>query len=188
MTKVKQRNVVLTSSLLDRVGDSVGVVVGFLPEDFPPDLHEWLDTSDRPDEMADSVARRFLALDGPPDSRPRYVIALDYETSTTSEHYKKFWSRKPEWLRAGENGEVVHWICPLPTDPAEALERLTDSLDWGSPFPHMAIRGDSDFDAVCDNVWKSGEISDAEEEDLAHHVQGVLVGAFDFVDNVLWCV
>ncbi len=186
LTKTNQRHVALPIGLLSRIGRSAGVVLGFLPEDYPPDLHEWLDTSDRPDHAADSVAWRFLGLDSPSDNRPRFVIALDYQTSVKNEHYKKFWTRKPEWLRAGENGDVVHWICPVPADPSEALKRLGDALSWSSPFPHMAISGDSEFDAICESVWRLGMVSDGEEEALSLHVGSVLVSAFDFMVDVLW--
>jgi hypothetical protein len=185
MTLTNRRNVALTAGLLSRIKRSPGAVLGFLPEKYPDRLLDWIDVDDRPADVADSVARRFLGLDNPSSHPSRFVIALDYTTSVRSKYYKKFWAKKPEWLHPAENGDVVHWICPVP-EPPEATSRLADALSWSSPFPHMALSGDAEFDAICERMWTTEHVSDAEETELSDHVRFAVLDAFDFMVDILW--
>lgn len=186
MTLTNRRHVALTSQFLAREDLKHGALGGFLPADYPRDLRAYLPDDGRPSEK-NPAEERFLGIAKSSSStRRRFCLALDYQTSTSSEVYKKFWAHKPDWLHPAVNGDVVHWVCPIPVDPSEAMERLTSSMTWSSPFPAMAMSGDAVFDGLCEQAWERGTISDEEEETLAVHVEQVLVEAFDFLVNILW--
>jgi hypothetical protein len=158
-----------------------------LPENYPSELETSLGLDNNAPAADDAVAKRFLGLDlavGP--HRPKFGITLDYQVSAASASSKELWRDKPDWLHAGVSGEVVHWVWRIPTDPSEALERLATSFSWSSPFPHMAVRGDSEFDKTCEMAWNSGTLGDVDELFLANRVDHVLLNAFDFELNILW--
>jgi hypothetical protein len=161
-----------------------GEVMSFLPTDHPANLREWVDLSGQKPEDERVVERTFLASEAV--TEPAVCVILDYIRDNQSLNHLLNKRRLPTWLRPVVSAEAVFWLFSIPTDKELALERLDESLTWGSPFPTVAVRGDQDFDELASNVLKSGRITSELQVELARHTKYLLVNAFDWVANVLW--